>query len=235
MWALKHEYVVMKILLVGDHDQAVVAHQTIPRAIDFAARSVAAKVAKIWIRTAALNPQSMPEFDALWCVPFSPYENPEVVIAAIKFARENNIPFLGTCAGYQHAVIEYARNVLGFESAASIEDDPDTPMPVIAPLACKLYDQAEAINIEHGSRAADIYQCERVREGYHCGFGVNRDFLQIFENSQLRFSGHDDNGDPRVCEIPSHRFFIGTAFQPERSALKQTVHPLITAFLMAAL
>jgi CTP synthase (UTP-ammonia lyase) len=235
MWALKHEYAVMKILLVGDYDQAVVAHQAIPRAIDLAAQSLAAKVEQIWIRTAELNPQSMPEFDALWCVPFSPYEKPEVAIAAIKFVRENDIPFLGTCAGYQHAVIEYARNVLGFESAASLEDDPDTPMPVIAPLACKLYDQAESIKIERSSRAGDIYQSERVLEEYHCGFGVNQDLLHIFEDSELKFSGHDDNGEPRVCEIPAHRFYIGTAFQPERSALRRRLHPLICAFLVAAL
>jgi CTP synthase (UTP-ammonia lyase) len=235
MWALKHEYAVMKILLVGDYDQAVVAHQAIPRAIDLAAQSLAAKVEQIWIRTAELNPQSMPEFDALWCVPFSPYEKPEVAIAAIKFVRENDIPFLGTCAGYQHAVIEYARNVLGFESAASLEDDPDTPMPVIAPLACKLYDQAETINIEQGSRAGDIYRAENVLEEYHCGFGVNQDLLHIFEDSELKFSGHDDNGEPRVCEIPAHRFYIGTAFQPERSALRRRLHPLICAFLVAAL
>jgi CTP synthase (UTP-ammonia lyase) len=214
MWALKHEFAVINILLVGDYDQAVVAHQAIPRAIDLAAQTLVTEVEQTWIRT---------------------YENPEMVIAAIRFVRENDIPFLGTCAGYQHAVIEYARNVLGFDSAASLEDDPDTPIPVIAPLACKLYDQAEAINIEQGSRAGDIYQAERVLEEYHCGFGVNPDFVQVFENSRLRFSGHDDNGDPRVCEIPGHRFFIGTAYQPERSALKQTVHPMITAFLMAAL
>ena len=235
MWALKHEYRVMKILLLGDYDPAVVAHQAIPRAIDLAAQTLATEVGQTWLRTAELNPQSMPEFDALWCVPFSPYEKPEVVIAAIKFVRENDIPFLGTCAGYQHAVIEFARNVLGFESAASLEDDPDTPMPMIAPLTCKLYDQAEAINIERSSGAGEIYQAERVLEEYHCGFGVSRDFVQVFENSQFRFSGYDDNGDPRICEIPGHRFFIGTAFQPERSALKQRVHPLITAFLMAAL
>ncbi len=235
MWALKHEYAKMKILLVGDYDQAVVAHQAIPRAIDLAAQSLAAKVEQTWIRTAELNPHSMPEFDALWCVPFSPYEKPELVISAIKFARENDIPFLGTCAGYQHAVIEYARNVLGFENAESIEDNPDTKLPVIAALACKLYDQAESIKIERSSRAGDIYQSERVLEEYHCGFGVNQDLLHIFEGSELKFSGHDDNGEPRVCEIPAHRFYIGTAFQPERSALRRRVHPLISAFLVAAL
>ena len=225
----------MKILLLGDYDQSVVAHQAIPRALELAAISLAAEVEQVWIRTAELELRSLSEFDALWCVPFSPYERPEVVIAAIKFARENDVPFLGTCAGYQHAVIEYARNALGIESAESIEDNPDAQLPVITALACKLYDQAESINIERDSRAGEIFQSERVLEEYHCGFGINQDLLHIFENGELKFSGHDDNGEPRVCEIPGHRFFIGTAFQPERSALRQTVHPLVTAFLMAAL
>ncbi len=225
----------MKILLLGDYDQSVVAHQAIPRALELNSISLAAEVEQVWVRTAELELQSLAEFDALWCVPFSPYESPEVVIAAIKFARENNVPFLGTCAGYQHAVIEYARNALGFEFAESIEDNPNTQMPVIVALACKLYDQAEAIKIERNSRVSDIYQTERALEEYNCGFGVNQDLLHVFEKSELIFSGHDDNGEPRVCEIPGHRFFIGTAFQPERSALKHKVHPLITAFLMAAL
>lgn len=177
----------------------------------------------------------MPDCDALWCVPFSPYEKPEAVIGAIRYARENDIPFLGTCAGFQHAVIEYARNVLGLESAASIEDDPATTIPVISALGCRLYDQSEAINIEPESRAGDIYQAERIMEEYHCGFGVNPKLTHIFNKSELKFSGHDDNGEPRLCEIPGHRFFIGTAFQPERSAMKSSVHPLITAFLRAAL
>ncbi len=225
----------MKILLLGDYDQSVVAHQAIPRALELAAISLTAEVEQVWFRTAELELQSLPEFDALWCVPFSPYEKPEVVVAAIKFARENDVPFLGTCAGYQHAVIEYCRNALGFETAESIEDNPDAQLPVIAALACKLYDQAEAINIERSSRAGEIFQSERVLEEYHCGFGVNQDLLYIFENGELKFSGHDDNGEPRICEIPGNRFFIGTAFQPERSALRKTVHPLIAAFLMAAL
>jgi len=225
----------MKILLVGDYDQKVVAHQVIPQAIELAARLLAADVEQVWTRTRDLDPAAMPDFDALWCVPFSPYEKPEAVIGAIRFARENDIPFLGTCAGYQHAVIEYARNALGLKSAASIEDNPATTMPVITALGCRLYDESEVINIEPESRAGDIYQSDRIREEYHCGFGVKRELMHIFDNSELKFSGHDDSGEPRLCEIPGHRFFIGTAFQPERSALKSRVHPLITAFLRAAL
>ncbi len=224
----------IKIALIGDYDDAVVAHQAIPQAIDLAARALTVTVDQVWIRSAELDLLKLPEFAALWCVPRSPYENPDAVIAAIKFARENDTPFLGTCAGYQHAVLEYARNGLGFASAESSEDNPETRMPVITALSCSLYDQGDSINIDLSSRAGQIYQTERVVEEYHCGFGVNQDFLQIFEKSELKFSGHDDNGEPRICEIPNHRFFIGTAFQPERSVFKQMVHPLINAFLTAA-
>jgi len=225
----------MKILLVGDYDKKVVAHQAIPRAIELSARLLAAKVEQVWIRTRELDPAVMPDCDAFWCVPFSPYEKPEAVIAAIRFACENDIPFLGTCAGYQHAVIEFARNALGFESAASIEDNPATTMPVITALGCRLYDESGAINIERDSRAGYIYQADRIIEEYHCGYGVNPKLMRIFDNSDLKFSGHDDDGEVRLFEIPDHRFFIGTSFQPERSALKPCVHPLITAFLRAAL
>ena len=225
----------MKILLVGDYDKKVVAHQAIPRAIELSARILKAKAEQVWTGTRELDPAVMPAFDALWCIPFSPYQKPEAVIAAIRFARENEIPFLGTCAGYQHAVIEYARNALGLEFAASIEDDPAATMPVIAALGCRLYDECGAINLERKSRAGDIYQTDRIIEEYHCGFGVNPELMHIFDNSGLKFSGYDDSGEPRLCEIPGHRFFIGTAFQPERSALRSSVHPLITAFLRAAL
>lgn len=225
----------MKILLVGDYNKKVVAHQAIPQAIELSARLLKAKAEQVWIRTRELDPAVMPACDALWCVPFSPYEKPGAVIAAIRFARENDIPFLGTCAGYQHAVIEYARNALGLESAASIEDNPATTMPVITALGCRLYDESGAINIEPESRAGDIYQADRIVEEYHCGFGVNPELMYIFDNSELKFSGHDDSGEPRLCEMPGHRFFIGTAFQPERLALKSSAHPLITAFLRAAL
>jgi CTP synthase (UTP-ammonia lyase) len=224
----------MKIALVGDYDPAVTAHQAIPRALELAAASLKISVATEWIRSTEVELARLAKFDAIWCVPFSPYENPDGVIAAIRYARENNVPFLGTCAGFQHAVLEYARNCLGIESAESIEDNPETLAPVIAALACKLYEVSDRINVDPASRVGQIYQVDRIEEAYHCGFGVNPEFMDIFATGELKFCGQDDAGEPRILELPGHRFFVGTAFQPERSAFGKIVHPLIAAFLVAA-
>ena len=225
----------MKIALLGDHDETVTAHRAIPKAIDLAANFLSVKVELDWIRSNEVQLADLQNFDALWCVPLSPYENPDAIIAAIGYARENNVAFLGTCVGYQHALLEFARNVLGFEQADSIEDNPDTAMPLITALSCRLAGEADTINIEANSRMGEIYQTDRVLEDYNCGYGINRDYLQLFEGCELKFCGHDGSGEPRACEIPGHRFFVGTAYQPERSAFNNKPHPLITAFLVAAL
>jgi CTP synthase (UTP-ammonia lyase) len=225
----------MKVALVGDYDATVLAHQAIPGAIERSALALATTVELIWIHSSEIDLQAIAAVDALWCVPLSPYADPEAVITVIRFAREHDMPFLGTCAGYQHAVLEYARNVHGFVDADSSEDNPETSMPLITALACRLADQADTIHLDHGSRIAGIYQTEHITEEYNCGFGINRDYLPLFVNSDFRFCARDDNGDPRAFELNSNRFFFGTAYQPERSSLQQITHPLITAFLMAAL
>ena len=181
-----------------------------------------------------VEPGQLADFDALWCVPYSPYRKAAAVIAAIEYARENELPFLGTCAGCQHAVLEYARNALGLSEADSIEDNPETTMPLITALQCRLSDESGALNLAAGSRLERIYQNRRIVEEYNCGFGINRDYLPRFADSDLSFCAFDDDGDARAIELQGHPFFIGTAFQPERSALHGEAHPLICAFLIAA-
>lgn len=224
----------MIVSLIGDYSAQVDAHRAIPRAIELAADSLELDVGYEWIRTTQVDVADLAESDAIWCVPLSPYENPQAVIDAISFSRENDIPFLGTCAGYQHAALEFARNQLGHAHAGSAEDDPDTSMPLISALVCRLSAESGAINLASGSRISKIYGESRISEEYNCGFGVNREYLPIFDGSDLRFCGFDDDGDPRVLEVSGHRFFIGTAFQPERSAFADRSHPLIRAFLEAA-
>ncbi|MEM7193610.1 MAG: hypothetical protein AAF402_01580 [Pseudomonadota bacterium] len=222
------------IALVGDYQQSVTAHQAIPLALDYAANAMSMEIHYQWIHSQEVNLRSLEQFSGIWCVPASPYTNTENVLLAIHYARVNDRPFLGTCGGYQHAALEFARNALDYPEADNAEINPNCKMPLISGLSCRLYDQSADIFLAKGSRITDIYQSEKITEDYFCGFGVNRDYLGIFDHSDLCFSGFDTDGDPRTLEIPHNRFFIGTAFQPERSALTDCVHPLISAFVTAA-
>ena len=225
----------MKIALIGDYDARVTAHQAIPLALAVAARELAVDVEPVWIHSSAIDLDSLRGFEAVWCVPLSPYADGEAVIEAIGQARRDDQPFLGTCAGYQHALLEFARHELGLAAAASSEDHPETDTPVIAALSCGLIDVGEAVLIEPGTRLAQIYAAPMANETYHCNFGLNPDYLSAFEGAALKFSCRDRDGRPRGFELDGHRFFIGTAYQPERRALEEKSHPVIAAFLNAAL
>jgi CTP synthase (UTP-ammonia lyase) len=93
-------------------------------------------------------------FDGLWCVPASPYRSMDGALTAIRFARERSRPFLGTCGGFQHAVIEYARNVLGWPDAEHAETSPDAARPVINELECALVEATETVTLFPGTRIA---------------------------------------------------------------------------------
>ncbi len=225
----------MKIALVGDYDAGVIAHQAIPQALDLASRLLALEVEPVWLHSSEAGSVDLDAYDALWCVPASPYQDQAAVLEAIRHARENDMPFLGTCGGYQHALIEFARNVLDCRQAQSSEEDPSTEMSLIDALSCRLSDAAAPVNLHRESRVAQIYQSHRISEEYNCGFGMNPAYRDLFVGSGLIFSGHDDAGSPRIFEVPALRFYLGTGFQPERSALIGMTHPLIIAFLTAGM
>lgn len=224
-----------RIALVGDYSPDVTAHVAIPKALEIASTSTGHPTKGVWVATTALqNPvDSLRDFDAVWCVPASPYASIDGVLGAIRHARETRLPFLGTCGGYQHAVLEFARNVLGYAEADHGEVNPDAELPLVAPLACALVEQHGDIEFVAGSHIAKIHGAVRVTEKYHCCYGIAPQYVGLFDDSALDFTGFDANGEPRAFEIVSHPFFIGTAYQPERSALLGASHPLIEAFVSA--
>ena len=131
----------VRIGLVGDYNAGVTAHLAIPRALELAGAAICAQVGATWLATEMLDGPAgadLTGFDALWCVPASPYASVDGALRAIRFARETGRPFLGTCGGFQHALIEYARDVLGFTEADHAESNQEAEMPLIAPLACVL-------------------------------------------------------------------------------------------------
>ena len=224
----------IRIALIGDFNASVTAHNAIPLAIEIAASHLDIAVQANWIDTDAIQVSQLDEFNAIWCVPASPYKSMQGALSAIEFARENARPFLGTCGGFQHAALEFARNALGYTAADSAEENLDTEMPLISALVCALVEKTDSIALKASSFVATIYKASEIDEQYRCSFGVNPQYLSIYEHSAMQFTGKDKSGEPRILEIAEHPFFIGTAFQPERSALQAQSHPLITAFIQAA-
>jgi CTP synthase (UTP-ammonia lyase) len=227
----------IRIGLIGDFSPHVKAHYAIPRAIELALPDLACQAEASWLSTPLL--ETMPEmqfagYDAFWSVPGSPYESMDGALRGIRFAREHDTPFLGTCGGFQHAMIEYARNALGLAEADHAESNPDATMPLMAPLSCSLVEQSGTITFRPGSRVATIYNRLEAEEQYHCSFGLNPRYQSLLEQGGIEITGWDSNGEARVFELPGHPFYMGTLFQPERSALNGVAHPLIKAFLEAA-
>ncbi len=225
-----------RIALVGDYSPDVLAHLAIPKAVNIASKTSDLPTECDWIATTDLGApaDALRGFDAVWCVPASPYANMDGALDAIRYARETGLPFLGTCGGYQHAALEFARNVLGLAEADNGEVNADAEMPLISPLACALVEQSGDIVFVPDSHIAKIHGVTRVTEKYHCSYGIAPEYLNLYKGSALDIAGFDNEGDPRAIEIKSHPFFIGTAYQPERSAFSNQPHPLIEAFVAAA-
>lgn len=226
----------IRIGLIGDYSPEVTAHVAIPKALALAAREPGGEIETTWLATesVARDVEQLSSFDGLWCVPASPYASMDGALSAIRFAREQGLPFLGTCGGFQHAVIEYARNVLGYTEADHGESNPTSTMPLIAPLSCPLVGANGAIRLKEGSRVSRIYGKDEIAEEYYCNYGVNVRYQSLLEGGGMKVTGVDAEGEPRIVELIEHPFFIATLFQPERSALAGIMHPLVSAYVQAA-
>jgi CTP synthase (UTP-ammonia lyase) len=225
-----------RIALIGDRSDGVVAHQAIPLALSLAREAEDVACEWDWLHTSTLTGDLAPRlasYDGVWCVPASPYANGTGAIAAIRIARESGCPFLGTCGGFQHALLEYAEHVWGLASPKHAEEHPDAADPVIAPLTCGLVEADGAIRLVPGTRIAAIYGVPEIVETYHCRYGLSPACAPRLANGPLRVSARDLDGDVRAVELDGHPFFMATLYQPERSGLAGQPHPLIRAFVAA--
>ena len=227
----------VRIGLIGDHDPGVTAHRAIPLALELAGARYGTAVEYEWIATETLASgvtAALAGCDGLWCVPASPYRSEAGALSGIRFARESRRPFLGTCGGFQHAVLEYARNVLGLAGAAHAETEPEASEPVIAPLSCSLVEASGTVVVAPRSRLAVIYGATQAEETYHCRYGLNPEFERRLVSGPLRVVARDTAGEVRAMELIDHPFFVLTLYQPERAALVGKAHPLVNAFVAAA-
>ncbi|MGF1531236.1 MAG: CTP synthase [Puniceicoccaceae bacterium] len=166
-------------------------------------------------------------------------------IAAVRYARENKVPYFGLCLGMQVAVIEFARHVAGLKGANSTEFAPDGPHPVIdlmddqrgvTDLGATMRLGAYACSLVPGSKAAEIYGLSEISERHRHRYEFNNRYRQQLEEAGLRIGGYNAERDlVEIVEIHDHPWFVGVQFHPEFQSKPFAAHPLFSAFIRAAM
>jgi CTP synthase (UTP-ammonia lyase) len=227
------------IAVVGEFNPDNASHRATNETIKDCSVALGAPIAFDWIGTQDLaEPEGgrlLTGLSGLWISPGSPYRNLGGALFAIRTARERKIPLLGTCGGFQHIILEYARNVLGYAHAEHEETAPNAEELFISRLACSLKGRSMTISIESDSLLARCYGRTKVHEQYYCNFGVNPEYVATLRSHALRIVASDEEGEVRAIELPGHPFFIGTLFLPQMNSTASAPHPLAIGFLRAVI
>lgn len=228
----------IEIGIIGDFNPDNQTHIKTNTALTGAAKRLGLDINVEWLPTPDLEGPAAEErlrsYDGLWCSPGSPYRSMEGALDAIRFAREQDVPFIGTCGGFQHTVIEYARNVLGQSDAEHEESSPYASNFFITRLVCSVFDKTLTVRIKPDSRAHQYVGKDEIAEFYYCSFGLNPDSRDAIDAGGLKVTGEDPDGEARIIELPENRFFVATLFLPQQSSTEAAPHPLIVSFLQAA-
>jgi CTP synthase (UTP-ammonia lyase) len=225
----------MKLGIIGDYNSSFRPHIATNEVIEMIKPSLDFNLRYDWIPTNTINKHFdslVKEYNSFWIAPGSPYNSMEGALKIIEYARLNNIPTLGTCGGFQHMVIEFARNVLMIKDAEHAEYDPYASKLVVNPLSCKLAGQTLQIDIvDKHSKTYMIYGQDKVFEKYYCNFGLNPNYQKVIHDNGFAIVGSDEHNEARILELKGHKFFIATLFVPQDNCTVENPHKLIEAFL----
>ncbi len=221
-----------RIGIIGDFNPENPTHVATNAGIQHAADALRKPISSLWLPTNVSH--AFEEFQGFLASPGSPYKSMDGALAAIRYARENDMPFIGTCGGFQHLVIEFARNVMGYQDATHAESDPDAACLFVTPLSCSLVGKTMEVTLKAGSKAAEACQATRSMERFYCNFGLNPQYQEQLGTYGLNVTGQDQNGEVRIVELARLRFFLGTLFVPQASSTKGNPHPLILEFCRLA-
>ncbi len=239
----------VRIGILGDFNPEFRSHHATNESLQHVAAKLNLPVESAWISTPSVlepNAQKMLEsFDGIWAAPGSPYESFDGMLKGIEFTRRRDWPFLGTCGGFQYTLIECARNVLGIKDADTAENNSGSKNIVIYPVACAVPDRAEdapklsgaipEIRLRPGSYLQSFYMKDTVVEEFFCNFEVNPDYEWAAMEAGFPVVARGPQGEIRAIESPTHLFYIATLFQPQLSSKPKKPHPLVLAFVQAAM
>jgi len=221
----------VRIGALGDRDPAYLTHREIDAAMALAPPDTEIR----WVATDSDEAQRAGSFDGLWVLPGTPYRDEPAVHAAIRQAREQGVPILGTCGGFQHMALEFARNVAGIEGAAHGETDPDGEAIVVGSLTCSLVGEERTVTAVPGTRLAEICGTEPFTGFHWCSYGLAPGVAERLAAAGLVIGAHAEDAGVEAFELPGHPFYLATLFQPQvGSSERATLHPLLTALVRAA-
>lgn len=227
------------IAIIGDYNVSNSTHLATNDALEHMRTFLQVDIQFDWVATDRIKNEFLEitkNYDGFLISPGSPYKDMSAVLKIICYARENKVPTLGTCGGFQHMVIEFARNVMGITDAQHAEEDPYASTLVINPLSCSLYGQKLEIKIiEKNSKTFSIIGSDRLVENYYCNFGLNPIYQQQLHDGGLRITGSDSQKEARIIELDDHPFYIGTLFVPQANSTVEKPHPIIVGFGKAVL
>ena len=247
--ALKHPLKEVEIALVGKYTQLHDAYISVVEALKHGGISSRSTVNIRWIDSETVNAENVEEklsgVDGILVPGGFGDRGIEGMIEAIRYAREKRIPYLGLCLGMQLSIVEFARHVVGYEDAHSIELNPNTTHPVIALMP----DQADIEDIggtlrlgscpcvlEKGSKAYELYGSELIHERHRHRYEVNNDYRTALLENGMKLPGLSPDGRiVEMCEIPDHPFFVATQAHPELKSRPNKPHPLFRGLVEAAL
>ncbi|SMO69003.1 CTP synthase [Solitalea koreensis] len=245
---LKNPTSEVRIGLVGKYVELPDAYKSITEAFIHAGSKNECKVNLKYIHSEYITPENVKEklgeLDAVLVAPGFGNRGIEGKIDAIKYVRENNIPFMGICLGMQCAVIEFARNVLGLQDAHSAEMNADTPDPVIG----LMEEQKKITNmggtmrlgaypcdIKKGTKAYNIYGKSHISERHRHRYEFNNAYLERFNEAGMTTSGiNPETGLVEIIEYKNHPWFVAGQFHPELKSTVANPHPLFVKFVEAA-
>lgn len=247
LFRLKHPTKEVTIGLIGKYVELKDAYKSINEAIVHAGAANQCKVTVKSIHSESItkdNLSLLEGLDGLLVAPGFGHRGIEGKIEAIRYARENRIPFLGICLGMQCAVVEFGRNVLKLEGAHSTEMKPDTPHPVIDIMEeqKKICNKGGTMRLgsypcklEKGTKVFAAYGEEEIDERHRHRFEFNNKYLDLYTNAGLRPVGKNIKNDlVEIVELQDHPWFVGIQFHPEYKSTVAAPHPLFVNFIKAA-
>ena len=248
LYRLDHPKTSVNIALVGKYNLQD-AYKSIREAFVHAGAENECRVNVVYIHSENINDSNAAELlkdmDGVLVAPGFGERGLEGKISAVRYARENGVPFFGICLGMQMCVVEFARNVLGMKGAHSTEVNPGTEYPVI-----NLMEDQKSTTSKGGTLRLGAYKCELrpgflaekiygksiISERHRHRYEFNSDYLSAFEQAGMFSTGRNpDTKLVEIVEIPEHPFFIGVQFHPEYKSTPENPQPLFVAFVKAAM